>query len=60
MRLPSSFYAAETPNVFGQTELGGEGNTKVSRDEEDDDAEASYAEDKESGGYDMSYSSSSS
>ena len=35
-------------------------NTAPSRDEEDDDAEASYAEDEESGGYDMSYSSSSS
>ena len=60
MRLPSSFYAAETPNVFGSIELGEERNTEVSRDEEDDDAEASYAEDEEIGGYDMSYSSSSS
>ena len=45
--------------MFGQIELGEERNTEVSRDEEDDDADASYAEDEESGGYDMSYSSSS-
>ena len=44
---------------FGFGILCEECDTEVSRDEDADDAEASYAEDEESGGYDMSYFSSS-
>ena len=40
----------------GQIDLGEEGKTEVSHDDEADDAEAQF----ESGGYDMSYSSSTS
>ena len=42
---------------FGFGTLYKECDTEVSRGEDDDDAEASYAEDEESDGYDMSYSS---
>ena len=44
----------------GGSSGGEECETEVSRDEDEDDAEASYAEGEEIGGYDMSYSSSSS
>ena len=59
MQFPSSVSAVKTRSVFGKIELGRERNTEVSRDEEDGNAEASCAEEEESGRYYMSYSSSS-